>query len=230
MPKAIPDGYSTVTAYLVVKDAAKAIEFDQRAFGAKELGRATGPGDKGVMHAEIQIGSSRMMLSDEFPGQGPQAPQTLGGTSCQMFLYVENVDAAYQQAVSAGATAGMPPVDMFWGDRCGKLTDPGGLPVHAHDADFGAAHRADHQHRKRAHGRRAADGHQVCPRHQRARLAGGGDAVRAGRGGDAGEFTDRGQAVRRARHPAHRRGPRGRHGRSAKGTGVLADRDGGGSL
>jgi PhnB protein len=137
MVKAIPDGYSTVTAYLVVKDAAKAIDFYQRAFGAKELGRATGPGGRGVMHAEIQIGTSRVMLSDEFPGQGPQAPQTIGGTSCQMFLYVENVDTAYQQAVNAGAKSDMPPADMFWGDRFSKLTDPFGhswaLATHKED-------------------------------------------------------------------------------------------------
>jgi PhnB protein len=126
MAKAVPDGYSTVTAYLVVKNAADAIDFYKRAFGAKELDRMTGPGGQGVMHAEIQIGNSRLMLSDEFPGSGCQAPQSLGSTTCQMFLYVDDVDAAYQKAVSAGAQAAMPPADMFWGDRFGKLTDPFG--------------------------------------------------------------------------------------------------------
>ena len=115
-----------MTPYLAVKGAAQAIEFYKRAFGAKELERMPGPGGQGIMHAEITIGDSRVMLSDEFPGAGCTSPQSLGGTTCQLFLYVEDVDAAYQQAVAAGATANMPPADMFWGDRFGKLTDPFG--------------------------------------------------------------------------------------------------------
>jgi PhnB protein len=110
----------------VVKDAAKAIDFYKRAFGAQELSRMPGPGGKGVMHAEIQIGDSKMMLSDEMPGAGCSSPETLGGTTSQVFLYFPDVDAAYQQAVSAGANAVMPPADMFWGDRFGKLSDPFG--------------------------------------------------------------------------------------------------------
>ncbi len=126
MVKPIPEGNHSITPYLVVKDAARAIEFYKRAFGAEELGRMTGPGGRGVMHAEIKIGDSRVMLSDEFPGAGCSSPQSLGGTTCQLYLYVPDVDSAYQQAVSAGASADMPVSDMFWGDRFGKLSDPFG--------------------------------------------------------------------------------------------------------
>jgi PhnB protein len=126
MAKAIPDGYRTVTPYLTVKGAAQAIEFYKRAFGARESERMTGPDGKSVMHAEIQIGDSLVMLSDEFPQMGSRSPQTLGGTTAAIFLYVPDVDAAFQQAVDAGAKAIMPPADMFWGDRFGKLVDPFG--------------------------------------------------------------------------------------------------------
>ena len=137
MSKAIPEGYHSVTPYLAVKDAAQAIEFYKRAFGAEEVERMAGPGGKGIMHAEIRIGDSRVMLSDEFPGAGCTSPQSLGGTTCQLFIYVPDVDSAYQQAVSAGATSTMPVSDMFWGDRYGKLTDPfghqWGLATHKED-------------------------------------------------------------------------------------------------
>jgi PhnB protein len=137
MAKPIPEGHHTITPYLVVKDASQAIDFYKRAFGAKEMDRMSAPDGKRVMHAEIQIGDSRLMLSDEFPGAGSTSPQTLGGTTCQIFLYVPDVDAAYQQAISAGATAGMPPADMFWGDRFAKLSDPfghqWGLATHKED-------------------------------------------------------------------------------------------------
>lgn len=137
MAKPIPEGYHSVTPYLVVKDAAQAIDFYKRAFGAQELARMPGPGGKGVMHAEIKIGDSHVMLSDEFPGAGCQAPQSLGGTTCQFFIYVLDVDSAYQQAISAGATSVMSPSDMFWGDRYGKLSDPfghqWGLATHKED-------------------------------------------------------------------------------------------------
>ncbi|MCC6860246.1 MAG: VOC family protein [Bryobacterales bacterium] len=137
MAKPIPEGYHTITPYLVVKDANQAIDFYKRAFGARELSRMTGPDGQRVMHAEIKIGDSVMMLSDEFPGAGVSAPQSVGGTTCQTFLYVPDVDAAFKQAVSAGATANMPPSDMFWGDRFGKLSDPfghhWGLATHKED-------------------------------------------------------------------------------------------------
>ena len=137
MSKAIPEGSHSVTPYLAVKDAAQAIEFYKRAFGAEEVERMAGPGGKGIMHAEIRIGDSRVMLSDEFPGAGCTSPQSLGGTTCHLFVYVPDVDSAYQQAVSAGATSTMPVSDMFWGDRYGKLTDPfghqWGLATHKED-------------------------------------------------------------------------------------------------
>lgn len=137
MANPIPEGHHSVTPYLVVKDAARAIEFYKQAFGAQEVDRMPGPGGKGIMHAEIKIGDSRLMLSDEFPGAGCASPQSLGGTTCQMFIYVPDVDAAYKQAISAGATSGMPPSDMFWGDRFGKLSDPfghqWGLATHKED-------------------------------------------------------------------------------------------------
>ena len=137
MAKAIPEGYHSITPYLVVKDAAQAIDFYKRAFGAQEVDRMPGPGGTGVMHAEIKIGDSRVMLSDEFPGAGCASPQSLGGTTCQLFIYVPDVDSAYQQAISAGATSTMAVSDMFWGDRYGKLSDPfghqWGLATHKED-------------------------------------------------------------------------------------------------
>jgi PhnB protein len=137
MAKAIPEGYHSITPYLVVKDAAQAIEFYKRAFGAQEVARMAGPGGKGIMHAEIKIGDSHVMLSDEMPGTGATSPQSLGGTTCSLFLYVPDVDSTYRQAVSAGATSTMPVSDQFWGDRFGKLADPFGhqwaLATHKED-------------------------------------------------------------------------------------------------
>jgi PhnB protein len=126
MAKPVPDGYHTVTPYLTVKNAAQAIEFYARAFGARETERMTDPDGRRVVHAEITIGDSRVMLSDEFPQMGSRSPQTLGGTTGGIFLYVPDVDAAFKRAVDAGAKAAMPPTDMFWGDRFGKLVDPFG--------------------------------------------------------------------------------------------------------
>lgn len=137
MAKPVPEGHHSITPYLVVKDTARAIEFYKRAFGAQELERIPGPGGRGVMHAELKIGDSRLMLSDEFPGADCKSPQSLGGSTCQLYLYVPDVDSVYKQAVSAGATADMPVTDMFWGDRYGKLTDPfghqWGLATHKED-------------------------------------------------------------------------------------------------
>ena len=121
----IPQGYHTVTPYLVVSGGARAIEYYQRAFGAKEIHRMNGPGGK-VMHAELRIGDSVIMLADEMPGAGTRSPQSLSGTTGGIFLYVDNVDNAFQQAVAAGGKADMQPTDMFWGDRYGRLTDPFG--------------------------------------------------------------------------------------------------------
>jgi PhnB protein len=126
MAKPIPDGYHTVTPYITVKGAARAIDFYKRAFGAQEIERMMDPEGKLVMHAEIRIGDSVVMISDEFPQGSCVSPQTLGGSAVSLFLYVADVDAAFKRAVDAGARSGMAPTDMFWGDRFGKLTDPFG--------------------------------------------------------------------------------------------------------
>ncbi len=125
--KAIPEGYHAVTPYLTVRGAAQAIDFYKRAFGAQELARMPGPDGKSVMHAELKIHDSIVMLSDEFPGMSTcRAPQSLGGTTVLLFLYVRDVDAAFKRAVDAGCKVLMPLADMFWGDRFGKLEDPFG--------------------------------------------------------------------------------------------------------
>ena len=134
--KPIPEGYRTITPYLVVDDARAAIEFYRRAFGAKEVMKMDGPGGK-ISHAELKLGDSMIMLSDEMPGTGTRAPKSLGGTTAGVFLYVENADTTFQQAVAAGAKVDTPLADMFWGDRYGKLTDPFGhswsLATHKED-------------------------------------------------------------------------------------------------
>ena len=121
----IPKGYHTATPYLIIRGAAQAIEYYQKAFGAREITRMAGPDGK-IMHAEIQIGDSMIMLADENPAWDVKSPQALGGSPVSVFLYVPDVDATFQQAVTHGATANMPVQDMFWGDRFGKLTDPFG--------------------------------------------------------------------------------------------------------
>lgn len=123
--KAVPQGYHTATPHLTVQGAAAAIDFYKRAFGAKEIFRMPGPDGK-IMHSEITIGDSHVMLSDESPATETKAPQTLNGTATSIFLYLEDVDATFKQAIKAGATETMPPQNMFWGDRFGKLTDPFG--------------------------------------------------------------------------------------------------------
>src|SRR5947208_1807592 len=121
--KPIPEGYHTVTPYLSIKGATDALDFYKRAFGATELLRMPAPGGK-VGHAELQIGDSRIMLADEFP-EMPDAvaksPKTLGGVSMSLMLYVENVDALFQQAVEAGAKIKKPLANQFYGDRSGVL-------------------------------------------------------------------------------------------------------------
>jgi PhnB protein len=132
----VPAGYSTVTPHLVLRDAAKAIDFYKKAFGAKERMRMGGPDGK-IGHAELQIGSSVVMCADEMPEMGASAPQTVGGSPVHIFLYLPNVNKVFDQAVRAGATVAMPLTDMFWGDRYGKLTDPfghkWGLATHIED-------------------------------------------------------------------------------------------------
>ncbi len=123
--KPVPQGYHSATPYLTVSDAAGAIDFYKRAFGAQETMRMDAPGGK-IGHAEIKIGDSMIMLGDEMPGMGNQSPQTLHGTTAGIMLYVEDADKLFNQAVSAGAQVDTPLADMFWGDRYGKLKDPFG--------------------------------------------------------------------------------------------------------
>jgi PhnB protein len=123
--KPIPEGYHTVSPYLAVDDAAEAIDYYKRAFGAKETVRMEAPGGK-IGHAELEIGDSHVMLSDPFPQSSTKPPRELGGTSASVFMYVEDVDAVVQQAVDAGATVTMEVADQFWGDRFGSITDPFG--------------------------------------------------------------------------------------------------------
>jgi len=135
--KPIPNGFHTVTPHLVVKGASAAIEFYKKAFGAEELSRLAAPGGQTIMHAQIKVGDSIIMLVDEFPQMGCKGPLTLGGTAVFLHLYVENADAAFARAVAAGATSVMPVNDMFWGDRYGVVTDPFGhawsLATHKED-------------------------------------------------------------------------------------------------
>lgn len=135
MAKPIPEGYTTVTPVLVLNDAARAIDFYKRAFGAKELMRSTHGGK--VAHAELQIGNSRLMLQDEWPGAPTRSPQSLGGTAVGLWLYVEDVDKLFNQAVQAGAKVNMPVTNQFWGDRFANVTDPFGhmwsLATHVED-------------------------------------------------------------------------------------------------
>jgi PhnB protein len=123
--KPIPEGYHTLTPYLAVDDAAQAIDFYKRAFGAKERVRMDAPGNK-IGHAELEIGDALLMLSDPFPQASTRPPGELGGTSVSVFMYVEDVDAVVKQAVDAGATVTMEVEDQFWGDRFGSVTDPFG--------------------------------------------------------------------------------------------------------
>ena len=123
--KPIPDGYHTLTPFLTVRDAARAIEFYKAAFGAQERGVMKAPDGK-VMHAELMIGDSILMMSDEFQEFGSLSPQSIGGSPMGLHIYVDNVDAAFDRAVKAGAQVEMPVMDQFWGDRYGRLKDPFG--------------------------------------------------------------------------------------------------------
>ncbi len=137
----IPEGFHSITPHMIIKDAAKAIEFYKKAFGAQELSRQMMPDGSLVMHALLKIGDSVLMLVDEFPeGQGcPDwvSPQTNKGTTMTLHLYVEDVDAAYKRAEDAGCTPIMPLMDAFWGDRFGQVADPFGhhWSISTHVAD-----------------------------------------------------------------------------------------------
>ena len=123
--KAIPDGMRSLTPHLVCRDAAAAIDFYGRAFGAIELFRLPMPNGR-LMHACVRIGDSQLFLFDEMPEHGAHSPQTLKGTPVTLHLQVEDADAVFARAVQAGATVGMPLADMFWGDRYGQVVDPFG--------------------------------------------------------------------------------------------------------
>jgi len=127
--KPIPKGYHTVTPYLIVKDAAGAIEFYKNAFGATEVMRMMGPSGK-VMHAEIKMGDSLIMIADEFPEMDVRSPQSFGGSPVSIHLYVEDVDALANQAMRAGAKVLRPVKDQFYGDRSGTFADPFGHVWH----------------------------------------------------------------------------------------------------
>lgn len=121
----IPPGCRTVTPHLVIRGAAKAIEFYKKAFGAEQVMLMPGPDGK-VMHAEIKIGDSLVFLADEFTSPQTGSPEKLGGTSVSFHIYVADCDALFNRAVSAGAKVMMPLMDMFWGDRFGSVLDPFG--------------------------------------------------------------------------------------------------------
>jgi PhnB protein len=123
--KPIPEGYHTLSTYLAVDDAAQAIEYYKRAFGAEERVRMGAPNGK-IGHAELGVGDSVIMLSDPVPQASTRPPRELGGTSVSVFMYVEDVDAVVKQAVDAGATVTTDVADQFWGDRFGTITDPFG--------------------------------------------------------------------------------------------------------
>ena len=133
----VPPGFNTVSAHLMVRGATEAIEFYKKAFGAEVKGVMPGPGGK-VMHAEIRIGDSTVMLNDEFPEMGAKSPATIGGSPVTLHIYTPDCDALWNRAVAAGATVTMPLADMFWGDRYGTLTDPFGhrWSIATHKEDF----------------------------------------------------------------------------------------------
>ncbi|HZY54906.1 MAG TPA: VOC family protein [Reyranella sp.] len=151
MVKPVPDGYHTLTPYLIVKGGAEALDFYKRAFGAVEEERIQHADGK-VGHAEITIGNSRLMLADEHPEVGALSPTTVGGTPVSLHLYVEDVDTLVTRAVAAGATVIRPVADQFYGDRLGGIADPFGHRW------FIATHKEDLT-REELHRRAAAQGH-----------------------------------------------------------------------
>ena len=135
--KSVPKGFHSVTPALTLRDSLKAVEFYKKAFGAKVIEVFPSPDGKGTMHAAIQIGDSILMMGDERPGQSCKSAETLGSCPVGFFIYVPDADAAFKQALDAGAKSLMPVADMFWGDRCGTVTDPFGhswtLATHTRD-------------------------------------------------------------------------------------------------
>ncbi len=135
--KPVPEGYNTISTYLIVPNALEAIDFYARAFGAEKIHHMPMPGGQGTMHAEMKLGDSRFMLTDENEQWGARAPKTLGGTPVSLHIYTADVDALFRRATEAGCEVQMPPADMFWGDRYAKLTDPyghvWGIATHVED-------------------------------------------------------------------------------------------------
>jgi len=136
--KAIPEGFQTVTPSLSLKDSLKAIAFYEKAFGAKNPEVFPSPDGKHTMHATIRIGDSIVMMGDEMPDMGCKSAESLCASPISLYVYVPDVDAVFEQAVAAGATAVMPVADMFWGDRCGTLKDPFGYQwtIATHNRDL----------------------------------------------------------------------------------------------
>jgi len=124
--RAIPERFHSVTPMVMFKDSRKAIEFYKRAFGATELFAMPGPEGKGVMHAELLIGDSIIMMGDENPQDACKSAESMGGSPVSFYIYLENVDEAFRKAMEAGAETRMPVEDMFWGDRAGTVQDPFG--------------------------------------------------------------------------------------------------------
>jgi PhnB protein len=141
--KSIPDGYHNVTAYLIVDDGARAIEFYRDAFGATEVLRFEGP-DGRIGHAEVKIGDSHVMLADEHTEMGARSPKTLGGSPISLMLYVDDVDATVAKAIEAGAKVTRPVANQFYGDRVGGLEDPFGhawyVATHVEDVPLEELH------------------------------------------------------------------------------------------
>lgn len=123
--KAIPEGYHSITPYMVMHDAAAAIDFYKNVFGATELFRMDSPGGK-IGHCEMMFGDSHIMLADEHPEMGALSPRSVGGTPVSLMLYIEDVDTVFKRAIAAGATELRPITDQFYGDRSGMISDPFG--------------------------------------------------------------------------------------------------------
>ena len=127
MTQPIPQGFHSVTPSVIFKDSMKAVEFYKKAFNAKLVSVFPAPGGKGVMHATMQIGNSIIMMADEMCGPQVKSIESQGSSPSNFWIYTENADAMFKQAVQAGAVSTMPVEDMFWGDRMGALKDPFGF-------------------------------------------------------------------------------------------------------
>jgi PhnB protein len=142
--RAVPEGYHTVTPQLTLDQAAQAIEWYKKALGAEELNRSSGPDGK-IMHAELRVGDSRIMVNDAVTGG--KGPKALGGSPISLWLYVDDCDALFNRAVSAGAEVRMPMADQFWGDRSGSIADPHGYTwsIASHKEDLTPAELEERQ-------------------------------------------------------------------------------------